>query len=61
MLELHVHRYTLAFVFVPLLQKDLKEFVEDWNTHPIRCNKQSDSPSGRPEDMYSLPVIYGNI
>lgn len=29
-------RYTLAFTFANLLQKDLHSFAADWNSHPIR-------------------------
>lgn len=38
MLMLISCRYTLGFVFGYLIEKDLSEFVEDWNNHPIRRN-----------------------
>ena len=51
-------RYVLAFLFVPLLRKDLIEFMSDWNEHPMQKNR-SVSPSDRPNDLYSIPSIYG--
>lgn len=52
-------RYTLGYVFGNLLQKDLEEFVSDWNTHPIRKNRAMDTPHGRPVDIYDMPELYG--
>ena len=38
---------------MPLLIKDLSEFVGQWNTHPIRNNNLADCP-GVPVDMYEM-------
>ena len=52
-------RYCLAYVFGDLLQKDIDEFVDDWNSHSIRKNRFSKGPFGRPTDMYDMPGQYG--
>lgn len=53
-----MHRYTLGFVFGDLLRQDLDEFVADWNAHPIRLNKSTRSPHGRPVDIYDMPELH---
>lgn len=45
----------MRFAFLSVLQKDLDEYKESWNTHTIRAVKQSRCPSGKPDAMYSLP------
>ena len=57
----HACRKCLAFIGVPLLIKDLSEFVSQWNTHPIRHNNLSDCPSGIPVDMYEMPEEFGKL
>ena len=52
-------RYTLDLIFGTLLRCDMKEFMGDWNNHMIRRNQLSNSPSGRPQDMYDLPELQG--
>ena len=59
MLTVYYYRYTLAFTFGRVLQKDLDAFVSDWNAHPIRRNRHSSSPHGRPDDIYDMPELYG--
>ncbi len=54
-------RYTLGFVFGYLLQKDLDDFVADWNTHPIRPNSNLASPHGCPSDSYDMPTLHGEL
>lgn len=54
-------RYCLAYVFGDLLQGDIDEFVNDWNSHCIRKNRFSKGPFGRPTDMYDMPGQYGEL
>ena len=35
--------------------------MDYWNSHTIRRNRNFDSPSGRPCDMYDMPSIYGMV
>ncbi len=53
------NRYTLAFVFGNVLQRDINEFVHDWNNHLIRRNKHRNVPCGRPADLYDMPGLQG--
>ena len=43
---------------MPLLRKELDEFVDHWNTHPIR-KSQPESPGGFPDDMFDVPEQFG--
>lgn len=61
MLSYVLYRKCLAFVSVPLLTNDLAEFVNQWNTHPIRRNHLADCPAGIPVDMYEMPVEFGKL
>lgn len=61
LLLLYLYRKCLAFVSVPLLTKDLVEFVSQWNTHPIRRNHLADCPGGIPVDIYEMPVEFGKV
>ena len=54
-----LYRYTLAFTFGGVLQKDLDAFLLDWNVHPIRQNRLASSPHGCPDDIYDMPALYG--
>ena len=52
-------RFTLAFTFGDLLRKDLDDFMDDWNSHPIRKNKHVVSVNGCPDDIYEMPGVHG--
>ncbi len=54
-------RYSAGVVFGILLQKDVREFALDWNSHLIRKNRLTKSPRGRPSDLYSMPILQGTI
>ena len=54
-------RYTSGFVFGSLLEQDLDAFVTEWNTHPIRPNVNTDSPHGRPDNIYDMPTLHGKL
>ncbi|KAK6173659.1 hypothetical protein SNE40_017071 [Patella caerulea] len=52
-------RYILAFVFIPILQRELDTFKEViWNSHRIRCQKNTVLPHGIPNHIYSFPDKY---
>ena len=50
----------MAVSIIPVVRRDLQEFVEYWNTHHIRSSSRAFCPSGRPDDMFDMPQIYGN-
>ncbi|CAB4026934.1 Hypothetical predicted protein [Paramuricea clavata] len=52
-------RMLLAFIMVPLIQKELDIFREKvWNTHRIRAQKDTLLPDGVPEHIYNFPEQY---
>lgn len=57
----HEHICLVRFVFLGVLQRDLDECRERWNTHTIRPVKQSRCPSGKPDAMYNLPHRFVSI
>ena len=50
----------LWFCFAPLLQQDLDEIVDHWNTHLIRKSRH-DTISGRPDSLYYLTEHHGGV
>ncbi|CAI5653177.1 unnamed protein product [Oreochromis niloticus] len=42
-----------------LIQDELDDAAQVWNTHSIRPSKNINIPSGRPNLMYTLPELYG--
>ena len=57
----HMHRWCMVFAFLPVLKKELDEFVLLWNTHHIRPTRLVACPSGRPDDIYELPELFGDM
>ena len=52
-------RMLLAFILIPLLQKQLNIFKDTiWNTHRIRAQKDTVLPDGIPNHIYSFPEEY---
>ncbi|KAF9037151.1 hypothetical protein BJ165DRAFT_1304593, partial [Panaeolus papilionaceus] len=39
-----VHRWLLQYLFLEMINKDCKSFVEEWNAHPMR-NRNNKSPN----------------
>lgn len=53
-------RFLLAFIMVPLIQKELDIFRETvWNTHRIRAQRDTALPNGIPDHIYNFPENYG--
>jgi len=53
-----IYRWTLAYTVSDLLQHEVNEFVEQWNSHRIR-QSGSDCIGGIPDDLYDMPRYYG--
>lgn len=50
----------LAYLMIPLLQKELDVFKDTiWNTHRIRCQKDTVLPDGVPNHIHAFPEVYG--
>ena len=39
----------------PLLQKELEDFQDAWNSHFIQKNHLTHLPEGVPNDLYEMP------
>lgn len=52
-------RSLLAFVFVPVVQKEMDNFVGAWNSHRVRKQKEAQVPKGIPDHLYAFPENYG--
>lgn len=46
---------------MPILVKEAKEMLDDWNNHKIRNQKGKNRPGGVPNDLYELPEIAGTV
>ncbi|XP_028456051.1 uncharacterized protein LOC114570053 [Perca flavescens] len=49
------HISLVRYCFLGVLQNELDEYKQLWNTHTIRPVRQSQCPSGKPEAMYNVP------
>lgn len=49
----------LSCLFIPILQREL-DILKDvvWNSHRIRCQKDTYLPDGIPEHIYNFPEEY---
>ncbi|XP_006825261.1 uncharacterized protein LOC102807718, partial [Saccoglossus kowalevskii] len=54
-------RMCLTAVYMPLIKKELDDFVDEWNTHRIRKQNRVLRPCGIPEDIYNFPENHGGI
>ena len=60
LLELFFFRQLLAYLMVPIMQKEIDTFVNVvWNTHRIRAQKDTFLPAGIPNHIFSFPEQYG--
>ncbi|XP_043976973.1 uncharacterized protein LOC122833467 [Gambusia affinis] len=51
----------LQFCCMGLIQDELDDTAQVWNTHRIRPTKNLQVPSGRPNVMYALPELYSTM
>ena len=59
MLSLHLNRRLLAFIFIPVFQKEMDIFRETvWNSRRVRSQKDAQMPKGIPYHLYSFPEQY---
>lgn len=55
-------RHLLAFIFIPLIQKEMDVFRETiWNSHRVRCQKDAQMPKGIPSHLYAFPEKYNAV
>ena len=53
-------RKCLAVVFIPIIERELREFVRYWNSHRIRNSRRGNCIGGIPDDLFQMPLHYGN-
>ncbi|VDI81042.1 Hypothetical predicted protein [Mytilus galloprovincialis] len=53
-----VHLECIRFCFLPLIQRHLDMFLQSWNSHRIRSQRNVECPHGIPDVMYYQPFIY---
>ena len=41
-----------------LVEAELNDFVQHWNTHCMRANRLTGTPSATPSDLYDMPSSY---
>ena len=44
---------------MPVIQKEMDNFVGAWNSHRVRKQKEAQVPKGIPDHLYSFPENYG--
>ena len=52
-------RDILAYVFIPIVQKQCNLFIEYWNSHRIRQQKDLELPTGIPDHIFAFPEEHG--
>lgn len=52
-------RQILAYVYIPIVQRECDIFVSMWNSHRIREQANMVLPTGIPDHMFSFPDRYG--
>ena len=52
-------RKKLAYVFIPMLQKECDLFASRWNGHRIRNQAHIQLPTGRPDHIFEFPEEHG--
>ena len=51
------YRRCLLLCISRIVQTELDDFVEYWNTHKLRKNSHADCPQGIPNDLYDMPEL----
>ena len=55
----NIHVECLKFCFSEIIQKELHRVARLWNLHKIRPSTNADSPHGRPDILYHIPLTSG--
>ena len=46
-------------MFLPVIERELTEYMHHWNSHLIRSSKCGNCLGGIPNDLFSMPSFYG--
>ena len=52
-------RKILAYIFIPVVQRECDTFCRIWNSNRVRYQPGLELPTGIPEHMFSFPEKYG--
>ena len=55
-----ISKECMWYCFSGLIQDDLAQVMEHWNTHYIRKSRH-DTVAGRPESLFHLPESFGGV
>lgn len=58
---MHGFRDAVRYSFGAVIQKELDQFVHDWNSHRIRHTNMAEVPHGIPDVLYTVPSLKGII
>ena len=51
-------RQLIAYVYIPIVQRECNIFIDYWNSHRIRVQEKLEIPTGVPNHMFSFPENY---
>ena len=51
-------RQLMAYVYIPIVQRECDQYVKYWNTHRIRLQDNLKIPTGVPDHMFEFPEEY---
>ena len=52
-------RLSLVYIYLPIIRRELLQWKEEWNSHRIRRQSNTECPAGVPEDNYYFPEAVG--
>lgn len=55
-----MHREALKFCFIPVIQRELDNFTNEWNSHYIRDSRLAETAGGIPDILFYCPEQFGN-
>ena len=44
-----------------ILQSELRRCAIEWNQHKVRESNQAEAPGGKPDLLFFMPGIYGEV
>lgn len=56
-----LHIECIRYCFLPLIRRQLQEFMETWNEHRVRRQRQIQAHTGIPNVLYFQPQMFGTF
>ena len=54
----NLHQQVLAYIYIPVVQRDCDIFIDIWNSHRIHCQGKK-VQTGIPNNLFEFPEMYG--